>query len=692
MGVVVLLLLLSFGTHLVYSGNHILHYYFTAVVSDVTHGLPQYSVVGYVDNLFFGRYSSDTRHPELLIPSLKGLNDLIKELTINAHDKENADIIMMKLIMSSLNKTGDGAFHVFQIKYSCELREDGGIHGNEDFAFDAKEFMTFDTENPQYLPLVQEALIVTQKWNGIFAKLKTVYMENVCISHLKFYLSHLKKDLEKKVSPKVKVSSSESESGIKLHCRVYGFYPRDVEVKWIKNGRDEIYSEESAEILPNPDGTYQIRVSVEVTPEEGATYSCHVDHSSLENPLVTPFEANNGKLLYILIAVGVTIILFAVVLGVFIYRKKSGIKWSRTAGEEERTNGHGPSCNRWRCCPRDKRRMGIVVFLLLSCGAHLASCGSHIFQYSTTLVSDPKQGLSKYSVVAYLDNLMLGTYNSDKLGPEPLTPSHSSFELYDDIEELTKIIYLKESLDKMMMKLITSSLNKTGVEDFHVMQIKNGCELSEDGSIRGNEELAFDAKDYITFDTANPEYIPVVPGALIAVQKRKELYSKLQRTYVENVCISQLKLHLPYLKNVLEKKVPPKVKISSSESESGTKLHCWVYGFYPRDVEVKWIKNGRDEIYSEESAEILPNPDGTYQIRVSVEVTPEEGATYSCHVDHSSLENPLVVPFETNNDGKLLYILIAVSVTVVLFVFLGIFRYRKRSDHQPVTTEERERD
>ncbi|OCT69258.1 hypothetical protein XELAEV_18040569mg, partial [Xenopus laevis] len=303
--------------------NHILHYYFTAVVSDVTHGLPQYSVVGYVDNLFFGRYSSDTRHPELLIPSLKGLNDLIKELTINAHDKENADIIMMKLIMSSLNKTGDGAFHVFQIKYSCELREDGGIHGNEDFAFDAKEFMTFDTENPQYLPLVQEALIVTQKWNGIFAKLKTVYMENVCISHLKFYLSHLKKDLEKKVSPKVKVSSSESESGIKLHCRVYGFYPRDVEVKWIKNGRDEIYSEESAEILPNPDGTYQIRVSVEVTPEEGATYSCHVDHSSLENPLVTPFEANNGKLLYILIAVGVTIILFAVVLGVFIYRKKS---------------------------------------------------------------------------------------------------------------------------------------------------------------------------------------------------------------------------------------------------------------------------------------------------------------------------------------------------------------------------------
>uniref|UniRef100_F6VTM7 Ig-like domain-containing protein n=1 Tax=Xenopus tropicalis TaxID=8364 RepID=F6VTM7_XENTR len=85
--------------------------------------------------------------------------------------------------------------------------------------------------------------------------------------------------------------------------------------------------------------------------------------------------------------------------------------------------------------------------------------------------------------------------------------------------------------------------------------------------------------------------------------------------------------------------------VSLHSSYSGTKLHCRVYGFYPRDVEVKWIKNGRDEIHSEEAAQILPNPDGTYQIRVSVGVTPEGGATYSCHIDHSSLENPLVVPF-----------------------------------------------
>uniref|UniRef100_A0A8C5QJX8 Ig-like domain-containing protein n=1 Tax=Leptobrachium leishanense TaxID=445787 RepID=A0A8C5QJX8_9ANUR len=87
------------------------------------------------------------------------------------------------------------------------------------------------------------------------------------------------------VRPEVKVSSRPSGSAMKLHCQVYGFYPRDVDVNWMKNGMDYIPSDEAKQILPNSDGTYQLRASVEVTPEDGASYSCHVDHSSLDEPL-----------------------------------------------------------------------------------------------------------------------------------------------------------------------------------------------------------------------------------------------------------------------------------------------------------------------------------------------------------------------------------------------------------------------
>ncbi|XP_041430642.1 H-2 class II histocompatibility antigen, A beta chain-like [Xenopus laevis] len=135
----------------------------------------------------------------------------------------------------------------------------------------------------------------------------------------------------------------------------------------------------------------------------------------------------------------------------------------------------------------------------------------------------------------------------------------------------------------------------------------------------------------------------------------------------------------------------PNVKISSSESDSSTTIHCHVHGFYPREVDVKWIKNGRDEIDSEEAPEILPNPDGTYQIRVSVEVTPEEGATYSCHVDHSSLNNEIVVDFKSKHRSAF-YILISVTVLGLFLAGLGIFIHKRvkgrKGSRQTVSTVE----
>uniref|UniRef100_A0A8C5QN68 Ig-like domain-containing protein n=1 Tax=Leptobrachium leishanense TaxID=445787 RepID=A0A8C5QN68_9ANUR len=99
-------------------------------------------------------------------------------------------------------------------------------------------------------------------------------------------LSHLTCISITSVPPEVKVSSRQSGSTMKLHCQVYGFYPRDVDVIW-KMNRMEISLDEAKHILPNSDGTYQLRVSVEVIPEEEASYSCHVDHSSLGEPLIT---------------------------------------------------------------------------------------------------------------------------------------------------------------------------------------------------------------------------------------------------------------------------------------------------------------------------------------------------------------------------------------------------------------------
>ncbi|XP_041430421.1 major histocompatibility complex class I-related gene protein isoform X1 [Xenopus laevis] len=321
------LLLFSFAVPAVYCGSHSLQYHI-ALVSNRIYGVPQFSVIMYVDGIQYGRYNSDVQYAQAFTPSLNVLSEHIEKQTKYAQEYEVWQRHMLKFLMGFFNKTnskGNEDIHIYQRKSACELHDDGTIGGYQEIAFDGKEFFIFDKKRVMYLPVSQDAVMVSRLWNIRYdATDSKEYIENECIEHLKLYLPIISNDLEKKVIPKLKVSSSESESGVKLHCRVYGFYPRDVEVKWIKNERHEIDSEEAPEILPNPDGTYQIRVSVEVTPEEGATYSCHVDHSSLENPLVFPFEFDKRSIFFIIIPVCATLfsLLVIVVVCVFVYKKR----------------------------------------------------------------------------------------------------------------------------------------------------------------------------------------------------------------------------------------------------------------------------------------------------------------------------------------------------------------------------------
>ncbi|CAI9544148.1 unnamed protein product, partial [Staurois parvus] len=114
-------------------------------------------------------------------------------------------------------------------------------------------------------------------------------------------------------------------------------------------------------------------------------------------------------------------------------------------------------------------------------------------------------------------------------------------------------------------------------------------------------------------------------------------------------------------------RVRPEVKVwgRRRQSDDVTRLHCLVYGFHPRPVDVKWMRNGEDHVPSDEMTPILPHPDGTYQIRVSVEVPTKEGDTYFCHVDHSSLgDETLSVKWDPPSNG--------LSVGVIIGAVIGV--------------------
>ncbi|NXH18113.1 HB2L protein, partial [Bucco capensis] len=87
----------------------------------------------------------------------------------------------------------------------------------------------------------------------------------------------------------------------------------------------------------------------------------------------------------------------------------------------------------------------------------------------------------------------------------------------------------------------------------------------------------------------------------------------------------------------------PKVRISALHSSSQphiNKLLCYVTAFYPAEVEVKWFRNGQEELERVVSTEVMQNGDWSYQVLVMLETSPQHGDTYSCQVQHVSLQQP----------------------------------------------------
>uniref|UniRef100_A0A8C5PUN4 Ig-like domain-containing protein n=1 Tax=Leptobrachium leishanense TaxID=445787 RepID=A0A8C5PUN4_9ANUR len=305
--------------------DHTLQYYHTAV-SSPDHEMPQYTSVGYVDRIQITRYSSDTGRSVPVAHWMERLEpEYWEEETRNNKQAQEASRRNVKIAMSRYNHTG---FYTLQLIYSCEVRDDGSTRGYWLYGYDGKDFLALDTERRVYIPLSEKARLSAQRWNHLKVRAgerAKDYLEKDCIEWLKTYMEYGKKELDRKVRPGVKVSSHRSGSTMKLHCQVYGFYPRDVAVIWKKN-RIDILPESNRHVLPNSDGTYQLRATAEVTPGDGASYSCHVDHSSLDEPLIIMLDGGEHftSHYWIISAVTVSCITIAVYVYMFWKMRRSG--------------------------------------------------------------------------------------------------------------------------------------------------------------------------------------------------------------------------------------------------------------------------------------------------------------------------------------------------------------------------------
>ncbi|XP_072213985.1 class II histocompatibility antigen, B-L beta chain-like [Excalfactoria chinensis] len=141
----------------------------------------------------------------------------------------------------------------------------------------------------------------------------------------------------------------------------------------------------------------------------------------------------------------------------------------------------------------------------------------------------------------------------------------------------------------------------------------------------------------------------------------------------------------------VQRSVQPKVRVSALQSGSlgeSDRLACYVTGFYPAEIEVKWFQNGREETERVVSTDVMQNGDWTYQVLVVLETVPRRGDSYECRVEHASLPQPISQHWEPPSDAGRSKMLTGVGgfVLGLVFLALGLFMFLRSQKGQPVAT------
>ncbi|XP_071474390.1 T-cell surface glycoprotein CD1a-like [Marmota flaviventris] len=128
----------------------------------------------------------------------------------------------------------------------------------------------------------------------------------------------------------------------------------------------------------------------------------------------------------------------------------------------------------------------------------------------------------------------------------------------------------------------------------------------------------------------------------------------------------------------LQRQVKPEAWLSSGPSPGPGHLLlvCYLSGFYPKPVWVMWMRGEQGQLGTQRG-DILPNADGTWYLRATLDVAAGEVAGLACRVKHSSLGGQDLVLHWGAPHSALGWILLAVIVALALLTALG-FWFGKR--------------
>ncbi|XP_076717988.1 T-cell surface glycoprotein CD1a-like [Callospermophilus lateralis] len=243
-----------------------------------------------------------------------------------------------------------------------------------------------------------------------------------------------------------------------------------------------------------------------------------------------------------------------------------------------------------------------------------------------------------------------------------------------DVERLFQL-YFNEHQDFYISQLM--------FKDPFDLQVTAGCELHSGKSCLGFKQVAIQGHDFMSFQ--NETFLPSPEGGEKAQKACKllnfnEAYTQRLHRLLSDTCPRFTLGLLEAGKAHLQRQVKPEAWLSSGPSPGSGRLLlvCHVSGFYPKPVWVIWMR-GEQEQLGTQRGDILPNADGTWYLRATLDVAAGEAAGLACRVKHSSLGGQDLILYWAPQSA-LGWILFAMIVALALLTGLG-FWFRKRWTH-----------
>nr|XP_046254346.1 rano class II histocompatibility antigen, A beta chain-like [Scatophagus argus] len=155
-----------------------------------------------------------------------------------------------------------------------------------------------------------------------------------------------------------------------------------------------------------------------------------------------------------------------------------------------------------------------------------------------------------------------------------------------------------------------------------------------------------------------------------------------------NLC----KKNIPLIYSLLTS-VEPSIwlrSVEAADSKHPGMLLCSVYNFYPKQIKVTWLRNGKEATSDVTSTEELPNGNWLYQIHSYLEFTPTPGEKITCMVQHVSLKEPKLYDWEPKSDPGMVKITVGAAGMLfgLVFIVAGLIYYKKSSALVLVPTTE----